>query len=335
MLRMFRSERDLMWLGCCYMAVANVLPLLLGAPMLFAGAITLGILMQMAHAFMEVTRALCWFTENWPRLADWRCHVARVVELERALEQPAAAPGGLRREEGSAALELRGIALATPCGRALLRAPEITVAAGERVLIRGESGSGKSTLFRAIAGIWSWGEGDIRMPCRQASMFLPQRPYLPLGTLAAALCYPAAPDTFEHEALQLALARCNLGHLTERLAEPARWDRVLSLGEQQRLGFARLLLHRPCWIFMDEATSALDEVNQAAMFALLAEELPGSAVLSIGHRPGLGQHHDRELVVQSGPGGARLVGVAAQPRLISAGGLRRREPALARRGRAI
>ena len=231
-------------------------------------------------------------------------------------------------------LKLRGIALATPCGRDLLRAAEVTLAPGERLLIRGESGSGKSSLFRAMAGLWSWGEGDIRMPCRSQSMFLPQRPYLPLGTLAAALCYPAPPDAFGEEALRAALRRCNLGHVAPRLGEAARWDRVLSLGEQQRLGFARLLLHRPRWIFMDEATSALDEANQAAMFALLAEELPGAAVLSIGHRPGLDRHHDRELVALPGPGGAELSlpgpatpRAAAQPR-------RRRDPQRVIRGRA-
>jgi putative ATP-binding cassette transporter len=309
MLRMFRTERNLMWLGCCYLPVAGVLPLLLGAPQFFAGAITLGVLMQMAHAFVEVTRALCWLTENWPRLADWRCHVARVVELERALEEPAAAPGALRREDGAAAVELHALALATPCGRALLSAPALRVAAGERVLIRGTSGSGKSTLFRAMAGLWSWGEGEIRMPCRRSSMFLPQRPYLPLGTLAAALCYPASPDAFPAEALRDALGRCNLGHLGDRLGEVARWDRVLSLGEQQRIGFARVLLHRPRWIFLDEATSALDEANQAAMYALLAAALPGAAVISIGHRDGLDRHHDRELAVIAGPGGGRLVAV--------------------------
>jgi putative ATP-binding cassette transporter len=203
------------------MPVAGVLPLLLGAPQFFAGAITLGVLMQMAHAFTEVTRALCWLTENWPRLADWRCHVARVVELERALEAPAETPGRLRRAENSSALELHGVALATPCGRALLRATALTVLPGEKVLIRGESGSGKSTLFRALAGLWSWGEGEIRMPSRRASMFLPQRPYLPLGPLAAALCYPAPPDAFGADALRAALQRCNLGHLAPRLAEAA------------------------------------------------------------------------------------------------------------------
>ncbi|WP_237215102.1 ABC transporter ATP-binding protein/permease [Falsiroseomonas oryziterrae] len=334
MLRMFRSERDLMWLGCCYMAVAHTLPLALGAPSFFAGAVTLGVLMQTAHAFMEVTRALTWLTENWPRLADWRCHVARVVELERALEAPEP-PGALRRQDGAPALELRGIALATPCGRDLLRAAEVTVSPGERVLIRGESGSGKSTLFRAMAGLWSWGQGEIRMPCRQASMFLPQRPYLPLGTLAAALCYPAAPGAFGAEALEAALRRCNLPHLAGRLEEEeARWDRVLSLGEQQRLAFARVLLHRPLWIFMDEATSALDEANQAAMFALLAEELPGSAVLSIGHRPGLGRHHDRELVVQPSATGGRLLLPAAGAPTAPPRPLPRREAARGQRIRA-
>ena len=305
--RMFGTERSLMWLGCCYMPVAGVLPLLLGAPQFFAGAITLGVLMQMAHAFTEVTRALCWLTENWPRLADWRCHVARVVELERALEAQTEAPGQLRRAENSPTLDLRDVALTTPCGRALLRAPALTVLPGERVLIRGESGSGKSTLFRALAGLWSWGEGQIRMPSRQGSMFLPQRPYLPLGTLAAALCYPAPPDAFGAEALRAALGRCNLPHLVPRLAEAARWDRVLSLGEQQRLGFARLLLHRPDWVFLDEATSALDEANQAAMYALLAAELPGAALVSIGHRAGLDRHHDRQMVVLAGAGGGWMV----------------------------
>jgi putative ATP-binding cassette transporter len=309
MLRMFGAERALMWLGCCYLPLAAILPLLLGAPQFFVGAITLGILMQGAHAFAEVVRALTWLTENWPRLADWRCHVARVVELETALAAPAQ-PGRLRREEGAACLELRGIALATPCGRQLLRLPEVTLAPGERLLLRGESGSGKSSLFRAIAGIWSWGEGEIRAPCRRATMFLPQRPYLPLGTLTAALCYPAGPDAFPSEALRAVLARCNLAHLAGRLGEAARWDRVLSLGEQQRLAFARVLLNRPRWIFMDEATSALDEANQAAMFALLEAELPEAALLSIGHRPGLDRHHDRELLLPAAAG----PGVMARPR---------------------
>jgi putative ATP-binding cassette transporter len=311
MRRMFRTERDLMWLGCCYMMVANVLPMLLCAPQFFAGTMTLGLMMQTAHAFMEVTRALTWFTENWPRVADWRSHVARVVELERACDA-ALAESPIRREEGGEEIAVDGVALGTACGRPLVAEAALTVRPGERVLITGESGSGKSTLFRAMAGLWPWGEGDIRMPCPAASMFMPQRPYIPLGTLAAALCYPAAPEAFPREAMRAALIRCRLPALAARLSEEARWDRVLSLGEQQRLAFARLLLHRPRWVFMDEATSALDEANQAAMFALLQEELEGVAVVSIGHRPGLAAHHDRVLAMVPGPSGARLTALPAR-----------------------
>uniref|UniRef100_UPI0022EA2A83 ATP-binding cassette domain-containing protein n=1 Tax=Falsiroseomonas oryzae TaxID=2766473 RepID=UPI0022EA2A83 len=155
-------------------------------------------------------------------------------------------------------------------------------------------------------------------------------------TLAAALCYPAPADAFPAEALRAALGRCNLAHLAGRLGEAARWDRVLSLGEQQRLAFARLLLHRPRWIFMDEATSALDEANQAAMFALLSEELPEAALLSIGHRPGLARHHDRELVVLPGPAGAELVVPGAlQPRGMVPRSRRRRETPRTQRSRAV
>ncbi|MGG5810792.1 ABC transporter ATP-binding protein/permease [Falsiroseomonas sp. CW058] len=314
--RMFRSERALMWLGCCYMPVAGAVAMGLSAPRFFAGAITLGMLMQSAHAFHEVVRALTWFTENWPRLADWRGHVARVVELERACEA-AGRPGALRREEGAEQLEVAGLVLDTACGRTLVAEAALTLRPGERVLIMGESGSGKSTLFRAIAGLWPWGGGGLRAPCPSASMFLPQRPYLPLGTLAAALAYPAAPDAFAPEAMRAALLRCRLPGLAGRLAEEARWDRVLSLGEQQRLAFARLLLHRPRWVFLDEATSALDEANQGAMFAALRDLLPDAAVLSIGHRSTLVPHHDRVLAMVPGPGGARLVAV---PPLREAGG---------------
>lgn len=305
--RMFGAERSLMWLGCCYMPVAGVLPLLLGAPQFFAGAITLGVLMQMAHAFTEVTRALCWLTENWPRLADWRSHVARVVELERALEAQAETPGQLRRAEDSPALQLRGVALYTPCGRALLRAPSLTVLPGERVLIRGESGSGKSTLFRAIGGLWPWGAGEIITPPAASMMFMPQRPYLPLGTLHAALSYPAATNAFSDDEAREALRLVGLAHLAQSLDEEERWDRVLSLGEQQRMAFARLLLHKPAWIFMDEATAALDEPNQDMLMQLVLDRLPHVALVSIGHRQGLEVFHNRTLTLKRQPeGGAQL-----------------------------
>ncbi len=322
MRRLFRTERDLMWLGCCYILVAGTLPVLLCAPQYFAGAITLGVVMQTVHAFTEVTRALTWLTENWPRLADWRCHVARVVELERACKVvggPTTADR-LDRGEGCESVQVAGLHLSTACGRKLVAEVALAVRPGERVLIVGESGSGKSTLFRAMAGLWCWGKGEIRMPCPRATMFLPQRPYLPLGTLAEALCYPGRRDSFAEDAMRAALLRCRLPSLAARLNEEARWDRILSLGEQQRLAFARLLLHRPEWIFMDEATSAMDEINQAAMFRLLEDELPHAAVLSIAHRPSLAAHHDRVLAMTPAPDGARLAPQLRRPGLAMVAG---------------
>jgi vitamin B12/bleomycin/antimicrobial peptide transport system ATP-binding/permease protein len=194
-----------------------------------------------------------------------------------------------------------------------VRQADAVIRPGERVLIQGESGTGKSTLFHALAGAWPWGAGRIRVPERGASMFLPQRPYLPLGTLRAALAYPAPADAFDEDAMVAALRRCGLEDLSGRLGEKARWDRTLSLGEQQRLAFARALLHRPRWIFLDEATAALDEANQDAMMRLLQEELPASAVVSIGRRPGLDRHHDRVLVLEASPEGAVLAAPDDEP----------------------
>ena len=154
------------------------------------------------------------------------------------------------------------------------------------MLIVGPSGSGKSTLFRAIAGLWPWGAGKIVLPDRSQMMFMPQRPYLPLGTLRAAVAYPASVRKFSAAEVKAALQRCHLDHLVEKLDERERWDRVLSGGEQQRLAFARLLLHKPEWVFMDEATSALDEEQQESLMGLFTKELAGTTVVSIAHRPG-------------------------------------------------
>ncbi len=178
---------------------------------------------------------------------------------------------------------------------------------GERVLIMGESGAGKSTLFRAISGLWPWGSGKVRIPKPEEMMFLPQRPYLPLGTLRAAISYPAAPETFDDAEVRGALERCGLGEFVDMLDRHERWDRSLSLGQQQRVAFARVLLHRPRWVFMDEATSALDETSQTALMSLAREALPDTTLISIGHRPGLEAFHDRRLTLVRHEDGARLI----------------------------
>jgi vitamin B12/bleomycin/antimicrobial peptide transport system ATP-binding/permease protein len=310
-----RAERNLVGLSSAFGMVVVVFPILVASPRYFAGAITLGVLMQVGQAFGEVTKALNWFMDNYPKLADWTSHVDRVVELEDSLdasgcvdrqcaldiEEMTGGAGG-----GEDAVSLQGVAVATPGGKPLVRRADAVIRPGERVLIQGESGTGKSTLFRALAGAWPWGTGRIRVPDRSTAMFLPQRPYLPLGMLRDALSYPNPAKDFDDAALTAALARCGLDACAKRLDDEERWDRVLSLGEQQRLAFARTLLHRPRWIFLDEATAALDEENQDAMMEMLRDELPETAVISIGHRPGLERHHDRVLVLEASPEGAVL-----------------------------
>jgi putative ATP-binding cassette transporter len=320
MKELMRSERNLMWLTSAYGMLLTVFPILVASPRYFAGAITLGVLMQIASAFGQVTTSLNWFVDNFPRIADWRSHVERVVELEDTLEAEALVEAESHiaihegpTEDGREVLVFRDLQIAQSDGAILIGDATAEIAAGEKVLIVGESGTGKSTLFRAIAGLWPWGKGEIRIPPRSQMMFMPQRPYLPLGTLSAALAYPAPPKRFPHAAQEEALRRCGLEHLVPRLEEEDRWDRILSLGEQQRLAFARLLLHQPRWVFMDEATAALDEANQDAMMRLFREELAKCALVSIGHRPGLDAYHDRTLSLVRGAEGAKLTARRRRP----------------------
>jgi putative ATP-binding cassette transporter len=192
-------------------------------------------------------------------------------------------------------------------GSVIIEDASAEVKPGERVLIMGSSGSGKSTLFRAIAGLWPWGSGWIRIPTPEHIMFLPQRPYLPLGSLRSAVAYPASPETFDDVTIRDALVRCGLSEFIGALDRNERWDKSMSLGQQQRVAFARVLLHRPKWVFMDEATSALDEEAQAAMLSLFDQELSGASVLSIGHRPGLEIFHTRTLHIRKTDEGVVLL----------------------------
>lgn len=310
---LMRSERRLMWLTSAYGMLLTVFPVLVASPRYFAGAITLGVLMQIASAFGQVTSSLNWFVDNFPRIADWRSHVERVVELEDTLDtaERIEAESAITVVEGPLpdgreVLAFRDLQIAHVDGATVIGEANAEIAAGEKVLIVGESGTGKSTLFRAIAGLWPWGSGEIRTPERAHMMFMPQRPYLPLGRLHAAVTYPLPAQRFTATEVGEALERCGLPHLVSRLDEEARWDRILSLGEQQRLAFARVLLHQPRWVFMDEATAALDEENQDRMMAMFREDLADSALVSIGHRPGLDAFHDRTLTLVKSPDGAKL-----------------------------
>lgn len=288
------------------------MPLIVALPRYLSGQIQLGGLMQTAQAFSSVQWALSWLIDNFPKFAEWRASTNRVVHLHEALadleetyERADHQRITLHPPTDSDLLVMRELGLTRPSGETLVAEAEIEIGRPERVLIRGQSGSGKSTIMRAVAGVWPWGRGEILLP-RGIIMFMPQKPYFPLGTLREALYYPKAPEGVTGEMLQEMLHRVGLDHLKERLDDTERWDLILSGGEQQRIAFARTLVHRPDWIFLDEATSALDEVGQEMLMKLLIEELPGTSIISIGHRPGLEAFHTRELTLVPGEQGARL-----------------------------
>jgi len=250
--------------------------------------------------------------DNFGRIAEWRSAVSRIVsfrdlieELDVMVSDPEQPTITVVEGKGDQ-LAFRNLEVAFANGTTVIADASAEIRSGERVLIQGESGTGKSTLFRAIGGLWPWGAGEIEIPPREDMMFMPQRPYLPLGSLSGALCYPAGPDAFPEADQRAALDRVGLESLTDKLPIRERWDRVLSLGEQQRLAFARLVLHQPKWIFMDEATAALDEANQDAMMQLVVDDLSQAALISIGHRPGLEAFHTRTLQLLRAEGGATL-----------------------------
>jgi putative ATP-binding cassette transporter len=309
---LMRRQKILNFFTIGYSQIAVVFPFLVASPRYFSGAIQLGGLIQISNAFGQVQQSLSWFINAYPTFASWKATVDRLTGFHTAIVttqmQQRESPGVALEAGDGTALALDQIDLGLPTGRTLLSKADVEIPEGARVLVRGPSGSGKSTLFRAIAGIWPFGAGRVRLPRGFRALFLPQRPYFPLGTLHAAVSYPAAPEGFSQAQTKEALTAVGLANLTERMQEEANWSMQLSGGEQQRVAFARALLHEPNWLFMDEATSALDEPSQAALMALLQERLPSTTVVSIAHRPAMSEHHDRTLEIQpGGDGHARLV----------------------------
>jgi len=301
----------LTWITSGYGWLGIVVPILAAAPGYFTGRLSFGEMMMVVGAFNQVQGSLRYFVDNFPKIADWRSALLRVatfreaaLELDRSVEINRRIEIGPHPEGG---LSFDNLSIALSDGSIIIEDANAEIRIGERVLIVGATGSGKSTLFRAIAGLWPWGSGRIRTPKPVEMMFLPQRPYLPLGTLRAALCYPTAPDAFETDVVQSALERCGLNEFLGSLDETRRWDQSLSLGQQQRVAFARVILHKPHWVFMDEATSALDDESQEFMLSLFDNELVDASVLSIGHRPGLDAFHTRTLLIRKTSEGAVLL----------------------------
>jgi len=295
-----RRQKRLTWFTAGYGQAAVIFPFLVAAPRYFRGEIPLGALMQTSQAFGQVQDSLSFIVNSYTDLAEWRAVILRLLGFERALGRvrTEAAQEGVHREAGAeAGLALDRVNLQLPGGRPLLEDVNLAIRPGDTTLISGPSGAGKSTLFRAIAGIWPFGRGQIRLPRGARVLFLPQKPYLPIGTLREVTSYPAPPEGIDDAALREALEVVGLGALTGRLDESAHWALSLSPGEQQRIAFARALVQKPEWLFLDEATSALDEDTEARLYALLRDRLPGATIVSVGHRSTLRAFHARRLVV--------------------------------------
>ncbi len=306
-----RQQKRLTWFTAGYAQAAIIFPFVVAAPRYFRGEIPLGGLVQTASAFGQVQDSLSFIVTSYTEIAEWRSVVQRLVGFEDALDRVRAQAGardGIRREDGDApALTVDNVDLTLPEGKALVTGITLALAPGESALLSGPSGIGKSTLIRAIAGIWPFGRGEIRIPPGRA-LFLPQKPYLPIGTLREVVSYPTPAGGLDDQALRKALADVGLPELADRLDEAGNWALQLSPGEQQRIAFARAIVQKPDWLFLDEATSAVDEAAETRLYQLVRDRLRGTAVLSVGHRSTLRAFHGRQLVVK--PNGAAPASIA-------------------------
>ena len=312
-----KQQKRFTWFSSFYGQLAVVFPFVVASPRYFSGQIPLGGLTQIASAFGQVQAALSWFVDAYVRLAGWRASIERLEGFDRALAAARALDGRLAVSRAPA-VALDDVEIELPTGRALVRARGPRIEPGVHTLITGPSGSGKSTLFRVFSGLWPYAQGRIGLPDPAESLFLPQRPYLPLGTLRDALAYPARGTTFADARLREVLEAVRLQALAARLDEEAAWAQVLSGGEQQRLAIARALLLEPRWLFLDEATSALDEAGEQAAYETLRARLAGTTLVSIAHRPSVARFHLQRWVLEpdgkgGGTDGSAAAGLRIEP----------------------
>ncbi|AET90228.1 ABC transporter domain protein [Burkholderia sp. YI23] len=311
----FQSIRDNWWLimkftkrltfsTSFYAQVAVVFPFVVATPHYFAGAFTFGMLMKITGAFGTASDSFSWFINSYGALIEWRATINRLRDFQSvmsAAHRHSTQRGGITLNQTKAlALSTHGVTLARPTGALLSRVPDGSVEPGSRWLITGPSGSGKSTLMRALAGLWPFGGGTVDIPADAKMMFVPQTSYLPIGSLRAALCYPSAEGAFSDNEARDVLQLCHLDAYVDRLGENAHWARCLSPGEQQRLAAARVLLHKPDFLFLDESTSALDPANEQHIYTTIVERLPNAAIVSVAHREAVARFHDRRLEIGVG-----------------------------------
>jgi vitamin B12/bleomycin/antimicrobial peptide transport system ATP-binding/permease protein len=298
-LDIMRRTKQLTFFTASYSQASTIFPYVVVSPAYFAGAMQLGGLMQTASAFNSVQTALSFFITSYRSIAEWRAIINRLSGFQEAMAAGRAIavtpPVIAIIPRAGAGFAVERLDVHLPDGEPIVAAEQIAFGAGDRVLVIGPSGAGKSTLFRAIAGIWPFGSGRVSVPKDATVMLVPQRPYFPIGPLAAAVAFPAQPGIFDDARVAETLVAVGLPQLVGRLGEEAHWNRMLSLGEQQRLAIARVLLHAPDYLFLDEATASLDEAAEAALYRLLQDRLRGTTVVSIGHRSTLGAFHGRRV----------------------------------------
>lgn len=297
MMDIIRKQKQLSWLTNSYGQIAIIFPFVVAAPRYLSREISLGGLMQVANCFGKVQESMSYFVDVYAGLAAWKSCADRLISFTEHME---AIEEAEKREKGRCRfleggdMELRDVTVYTPDGRRLLSHAALQVHPGERLLLKGPSGAGKSTVLRVLAGLWPYAEGTVVHPEAKEVMFIPQRPYMPMGTLRQAASYPGRPGP--DEPLVPLLQTMGLSHLAGRLGEERDWSHELSLGEQQRLAFIRIFLQKPLWVMLDEATSAMDEEMEEKAYRLLTE-MPGVTVVSIGHRSTLGQWHTRTVSI--------------------------------------
>ncbi len=311
-----QRTKQLTFLTAGYSQVAVIFPFLVVSPLYFAGSMMLGGLMQIASAFGQVQGALSFFVKAYSEIADWKAVLNRLagfdasIDWAQSLDETAPRVAHIADSDATH-LHADDLVVSLPNGQEIVRASDLRIAPAERVLVTGPSGSGKTSLFRALGGVWPFGSGNIRIPHGANVLVLPQKPYLPLGTLRGALAYPGPQEAFSMEDIEEVLNAVGLQHLRDGLNETAYWSDRLSVGEQQRLSIARALLQKPDWLFLDEATSALDEQSEATLYRLLLERLPDAAIVSIAHRSSLVVFHDRFLeLTPDAAGGHRIAPVS-------------------------
>lgn len=305
--QLVNKQKQLVFLNSGYSQIAIIFPFVVAMNRYLSKEVSLGGLMQVASAFGRVQDSLSYFVDMYSSIAQWQAVVMRLTYFGRHMHEVSqqAEQFHVERFATSEAVSVEQMQVNLPDDTALLQDINFTLQPGRNVLIKGVSGSGKSTLLRALAGIWPFVIGKINLPKTEELMFIPQKPYIPLGSLREALLYPGKKPLSDEELLYL-LDLCQIGYLRDKLDIVADWSHVLSVGEQQRLAFVRAHIQEPKWLFLDEATSALDEDTEAAMYALLAERLTQTTLVSIGHRSTLNKYHELMLVIDKQTKSVRL-----------------------------